>query len=377
MNPIYQAIQASAQRRLSYADYMELALYDERYGYYMGEKAKIGKGGDFFTSSHVSHVFGKLFASLFLRLVERNHVPPHICELGGGDGKFARAVLNEWKKKSPATYKQLTYTVIETSPKQRERQLQTLGDASEKVKQYKDIQEFRQHAASFSGIVFSNEFFDAFPVHVITKENGTLYELFVAVDGNKLVEEKHPLENERIVEYLRERQLSLTDGQRLEVPLALKTFLLETARFFRHCVMLTIDYGYTDEELQLPARRQGSLRGYYRHRLIANPLSYPGEMDITAHIQWDALRVFGEQAGWQCVSLLRQDRFLLAAGILQYLEEHDGANPFSEKAQQNRAVRSLIIDEGMSAAFHVMIQQKGVDVDWEHIWAQREFLPFS
>lgn len=377
MNPVYKAIQASERRRLSYADYMQLALYDERYGYYMGERAKIGKEGDFFTSSHASYVFGKLFASFFLRLVERNHVPPHICEFGGGDGKFARAVLNEWKEKSPDTYRKLTYTMIEISPKQRAKQLQTLGDVFEKVKQYKDIQEFRQRADSFSGIVFSNEFFDAFPVHVITKENGTLYELFVAVDGNELVEEKHPLENERIIEYLRERQLSLTDGQRLEVPLALKTFLLETAQFFRHCVMFTIDYGYTDEELQLPARRQGSLRGYHRHRLIANPLSHPGEMDITAHLQWDALRMYGEQAGWQCVSLLRQDRFLLAAGILQYLEEHDDENPFSKKARQNRAVRSLIMDEGMSAVFHVMIQQKGVNVHWDHIWVQREFLQFS
>jgi SAM-dependent MidA family methyltransferase len=375
VNPIYEAIKTSALRRLSYADYMQLALYDERCGYYMRKKTKIGKEGDFFTNSHVSDVFGKLFASFFLRLVERQNVPPHICELGGGDGKFARAVLNEWKAKSPNTYGQLTYTMIETSPAQRVKQLQTLGDVAEKVKQYKDIKEFQQHVSSFSGIVFSNEFFDAFPVHVITKENGTVYELFVTVDDHKLVEEKYPLENEHIIQYLRERQLSLADGQRLEVPLALKTFLLETAPFFRHCVMFTIDYGYTDEELQLPARRQGSLRGYYRHHLITNPLMYPGEMDLTAHIQWDALRMYGKQAGWQYVSMLRQDRFLLAAGILLYLEEHDDSNPFSEKSRQNRAIRSLIME--MSTNFHVMIQQKGIRIRWDDIWVQPEFLSFA
>jgi SAM-dependent MidA family methyltransferase len=320
-------------------------------------------------------VFGKLFASFFLRLVERQNVPPHICELGGGDGRFARAVLNEWKAKSPNTYRQLTYTMIETSPAHRVKQLETLGDVAEKVKQYKDIKEFQQHVSSFSGIVFSNEFFDAFPVHVITKENGTVYELFVTVDDHKLVEEKYPLENEHIIQYLHERQLSLADGQRLEVPLALKTFLLETAPFFRHCVMFTIDYGYTDEELQLPARRQGSLRGYYRHHLITNPLMYPGEMDLTAHIQWDALRMYGKQAGWQYVSMLRQDRFLLAAGILLYLEEHDDSNPFSEKSRQNRAIRSLIME--MSTNFHVMIQQKGIRIRWDDIWVQPEFLSFA
>lgn len=376
-NAVCEAIQSSPLGRISYADYMKLALYDERCGYYMREGTKIGKDGDFFTNSHVSDIFGKLFASFFLRLVEKGGVSPHICEFGGGDGQFARAVLEEWKRKSPHTYEQLSYIIVETSPDQRAKQLQTLGDAAKKVTQYKDVHALKQHLPSFSGIVFSNEFFDAFPVHVITKENGMIYECFVAQNGSELMEEKYPLDSEDILQYLQERQLALADGQRLEVPLAMKAFLLQTSSFFRNCVMVTVDYGYTDEELQLPARRQGSLRGYYRHHLIANPLMHPGEMDITSHIQWDALRMYGEQAGWEYVSLLRQDRFLLAAGILEYLVAHDDISPFSSKNRQNRALRSLIMDEGISSAFHVMIQQKGVQLCWDDIWAQREFLLFS
>ncbi|EZP76141.1 hypothetical protein H839_12729 [Parageobacillus genomosp. 1] len=374
---VYEAIQSSPLRRISYADYMRLALYNEQFGYYMSERTKIGKDGDFFTNSYVSDVFGKLFASFFLRLVEKGGVLPHICEFGGGDGKFARAVLEEWKRKSPHTYKQLSYIIVETSPYQRAQQMQTLGDAAEKVIQYKDIKELKQHIPSFTGIVFSNEFFDAFPVHVITKENGKIYECFVTANDGKLIEEKYPLDNEDIFQYLHERQLYLADGQRLEVPLEMKQFLLQTASFFQNCVMITIDYGYTDEELRWPARQQGSLRGYYRHHLITDPLMYPGEMDITAHVQWDALRMYGEQAGWEDVALVRQDRFLLAAGILEYLVAHDDVNPFSSKNRQNRALRSLIMGEGMSSAFHVMIQQKGMQLCWDDIWAQREFLLFS
>lgn len=371
---IFEAIASSPQQRISYADYMNLALYDETHGYYMKERTKIGRSGDFFTSIYVSDVFGKLFASLFIRLVKTGQIPPHICELGGGDGKFARAILEEWKDRSFHTYDTLTYTIIETSPYQRAKQRETLGDFSGKVVQYKSVDEFRQQQKQFSGIVFSNEFFDALPVHVVTREQGMLHELFVAVRHGRLTEEKWPLENEDILAYLRERNILLEDGQRLEIPLAMKAFILESASRFEQGVMFTVDYGYTDEEWQLPSRRQGSLRGYYQHRLIPNPLAYPGEMDITAHIQWDALRLYGEKAGWEWVNTIRQDRFLLAAGILDYLVAHHDSDPFSEQSRRNRAIRSLITDEGMSASFQVMIQQKNVQIDWENIWIEPDFL---
>ncbi|MBA2873465.1 class I SAM-dependent methyltransferase [Thermaerobacillus caldiproteolyticus] len=371
---IYTAIRSMPQQRMSYADYMRFTLYDEKYGYYMRNRIKIGRFGDFITSSHLSNVFGKLFASLFIRLVETEEIRPCICELGGGDGKFARAVLEEWKETSLDTYETLTYVIIETSPYQRKKQMETLGGFSEKVVQYKDISEFQQYVSRFSGIVFSNEFFDAFPVHVITKENGKLYELFVALHHGQLIEEKQPLQNEDILCYLRERNISLVDGQRFEVPLAMKSFIMETASLFESCVMFTVDYGYSDEEWQLPARRHGSLRGYYQHQLVPNPLAYPGEMDITAHVQWNALRMYGERAGWEWVTTMRQDRFLLAAGILHYLVNHHDVNPFSERSRQNRAIRSLITDEGMSVAFQVMVQQKGIKINWENIWIEPNFL---
>ncbi|MCZ0754633.1 class I SAM-dependent methyltransferase [Anoxybacillus sp. J5B_2022] len=373
-NYIVEAIMSSPQQRISYADYMNLALYDEKNGYYMKDRAKIGRSGDFFTSIYVSDVFGKLFASLFIKLVETGKIPPRICELGGGDGKFARAVLTEWRDRSFSTYEQLTYIIIDTSPYQRARQQEALADFQQTVVQYADMEMFYQKQQQFSGIVFSNEFFDALPVHVITSEQGQLYESFVTVKNGRLQEEKQPLENEAIVSYLRERNLSLMDGQRIEVPLAMKAFLLEYASLFNKCVMFTVDYGYTDEEWKQAPRREGSLRGYYQHRLIANPLAYPSEMDITSHVPWDALRLYGEKAGWEWVHTIRQDRFLLAAGILDYLVAHHDPNPFSEQSRRNRAIRSLITDEGISSSFHVMIQQKGIKLEWDTLWKEPRFL---
>ena len=364
---IYKAIEQSKHNRISFAQYMELALYHPQHGYYMQKKDKIGRHGDFITSSNVSDVFGKLFANIFIRIIETGMLQPAVCEIGAGNGNFARAVLKEWEKRSPKTFEQLTYITIESSPFHRKTQWETLENLKEKVVQFETVGQLYEHFSPFSGIVFSNELFDAFPVHVVEKANGKLFEIFVTIKDGEFAEIAMPLANEEIIDYLKERQIVLRNGQRFEIPLQMKRFILETEEKFKDTVMFTIDYGYTDQEWQLPARRGGSLRGYLRHQLITNPLAYPGEMDLTTHIQWDAVRLFGRQAGWEEVMLIRQDHFLLNAGILSYLKEHYDPNPFSSQSRQNRAIRSLIMDGGMSSAFHVLIQQKNVKLDWNTI----------
>jgi SAM-dependent MidA family methyltransferase len=373
-NFIHEAIERSEEGKISYSEYMHLALYHPKFGYYMREKEKIGRFGDFITSSNISDVFGKLFAKIFLQLVETEKIPPLICEIGGGNGRFARAVLQEWQKRSPDTYDRLTYMMIETSPYHRTKQKETLHHFSESIIWYERLEQFYQDFPRFGGIVFSNELFDAFPVHVIQKKENGLYEIFITSNDGQLVETMEPLENEEIIAYLEERNISLVNGQRFEIPLMMKQFIFEMDSFFHKGVIFTVDYGYTDEEWQLPARREGSLRGYYQHQLITNPLVFPGEMDLTTHIQWDALRMYGEKAGWQFVKLIRQDQFLLQAGILEYLMEHYDPNPFSDQSRQNRAIRTLLMDGGISTAFQVMIQQKNVSIQWDNIFKDAPFV---
>jgi SAM-dependent MidA family methyltransferase len=357
---IRKKIEGSLHKRISYAEYMQLALYDEQYGYYMKNEEKIGRAGDFITTSNVSNVVAQLFTKIFVQLIEAKKIPPFICEMGGGTGRFARAVLEEWQRLSPATFASGTYFLIEVSPYHRQKQQEMLQMFAENVQLLERID---QLPPRFSGIVFSNEFFDAFPVHVIEKENEQLYELFVTVGQNGLTEQKIPLENEEIIGYLRERNISLNNGQRFEVPLAMKQFIFDLDQRLEKAFIFTVDYGYTDEEWKEPARQRGSLRGYYKHRLMDDPLCCPGEMDLTTHIQWDALRYYGERVGWTFVDLWRQDQFLLKAGILHYFIEHRDPNPFSEQSRHNRAIRSLILDGGIGSAFQVMLQQKNVQID--------------
>ncbi|MFJ8527888.1 class I SAM-dependent methyltransferase [Bacillus sp. NPDC094106] len=341
---------------ISYGTYMNHALYDEGYGYYMKNREKIGRKGDFFTSSNVSSVFARTFAHFFIHLVQNGEVAPNICEIGGGTGRFAYDVLREWKQLSPETFTDLRYSIIELSPFHRKLQNNQLGSFLN-ISQHESYKELGD---SFTGIVFSNELFDAFPVEVIEKRNDILYEVRVTYTAEgKLTEVLRPLE-ERLRGYLRRHHIQLFEGQRFEVPIAMENYVQEVARWLKEGLFITADYGYTKAEWMHPAHREGSLRGYYNHRLIRNPLEHSGEMDITAHVHWDELKETGEMQGLDTVWHTKQNEFLLAAGILKQLASHQNPDPFSEKQKINRAIRSMILNGGMGDVFDVVIQKKGM-----------------
>lgn len=359
-----QAMEKEVDQSISYSTYISLALYDENNGYYMKEREKIGRQGDFFTSSNVSSVYAKTFAHFFIQLVKAGVVSPHICEIGGGTGRFAYDMLQEWQTISPDTFENMQYSIIEMSPFHRELQKQQLISFSN-VSQYASYEEL---GASFTGIVFSNELFDAFPVEVIEKRENMLYEVRVKYNSEgRLVEVLRPLDCESVIKYLQRHQISLYEGQRFEVPLQMNDYVKQLTSWLQEGLLITIDYGYTNEEWAHPAHREGSMRSYYRHQMIPDPLQFPGEMDITTHIHWDALKAVGEEKGLQTVWHTKQRDFLLAAGILEQLVNHEDCNPFSDKQKQNRAIRSMILQGGMGDAFDVVIQQKGISsLNLEH-----------
>lgn len=352
-----RAMEKEEDHSISYGTYMSLALYDVNNGYYMKEREKIGRQGDFFTSSNVSSVYAKTFAHFFIRLVKEGVVPPHICEIGGGTGKFAYDVLQEWQTISPDTFRDLQYSLIEVSPFHRRLQKQQLISFAN-VSQYAYYDELN---ADFTGIVYSNELFDAFPVEVIEKREGMLYEVRIKYNSEgRLIEILRPLDNKQIISYLQRHQIQLNEGQRFEVPLQMNAYVKQLTRWLQEGLLITIDYGYTNEEWMHPAHREGSLRSYYGHQMIRNPLQCPGEMDITTHIHWDALNMACEEQGLQTVWHTEQREFLLAAGILEQLVNHEDRNPFSDSQKKNRAIRSMILQGGMSDAFDVVVQQKGL-----------------
>ncbi|SEM28173.1 SAM-dependent methyltransferase, MidA family [Mesobacillus persicus] len=349
---IQDIIMKSPNKMITYAEYIKNALYHPKHGYYMNDEVKIGRSGDFITTSNVSNVFGKIMAKWYSTHHLKYDLPAAVCEIGGGNGRFAKAFLEGWNQYSTIP---LTYILIETSPFHRKLQVEELQSIGNII-QYSELSELRD----FSGLVFSNELFDALPVHMIEKKGAELFEVMVTFRDGELSEELVPLVDEKILDFIEDQEIKFYEGQRIEIPLAMKEVLREINHMLTSGVVITVDYGYTNEEWREPERRKGSLRGYYRQRMYDNVLQYPGLMDITSHVHFDALVSEGELQGLKFLSKQRQDEYLLSIGILDELAENFDPNPFSEKSKQNRAIRSLVLPGGMSSAFHVIIQQKGL-----------------
>ena len=356
-------INHSPKGLITYADYISAALYHPELGYYMKEKPKIGRQGDFFTTSNISDVYGRLMAKWFSYICEKTKLPPVFCEIGAGAGRFAYAFLHEWDQSIGTSLK---YIIVESSPYHRKLQRELL------LPHFPLVQvESLEKIPPFSGMVFSNELFDALPVHVIEKINGEFVEVMVSItDDGQLFEQREPLTNEAILSFLAESKLVIKEKQRIEIPVAMEKMVKDISQVLTEGIVMTADYGYTDEAWTNPQHKKGSLRGYYQHTMIDDVLQHPGEMDITTHIHFDSLMQKGTRHQLALLTKLRQDEFLLKVGILKELEDHYDPNPFSEVSRRNRAIRSLIMPSGISTYFHVIIQQKGLhlseeDVFWE------------
>jgi SAM-dependent MidA family methyltransferase len=350
---IIEKIKQSEEKLISYAEYIELVLYHPTLGYYMKDVQKIGKNGDFITTSNISTIFGRILAKWFYKQVIENKLSPAVCEIGAGNGRFASAFLNTWRE---ITDTPITYYIVETSPYHRQLQTDYLPVGKE-VTHISQLSEL----AFFNGLIFSNELFDALPVNVVEMRQGALHEIMIGWNGKELFEQLVPLENSKVKAYVEEQELHLEENQRIEIPIKMAEMLKNIADTLAKGLVVTFDYGYTKREWQDPARRSGSLRGYYKHQMMTNVLMHPGDMDITHHIHFDALISIGEEFGLQFLVKKRQDEFLLMAGILEELEENYDPNPFSEKSKQNRAIRSLVLP-GMSSLFHVIIQKKDMNL---------------
>ena len=349
---IKKLIESSPDYMISYADFIQAALYHPAKGYYTRNQQKIGPGGDFITTSNVSSVFGETVAKWYAEQSDILGLPPAVCEFGGGSGKFAKAFLDAWKRISSEP---VTYRLIESSSYHRSLQKEVLSGYEGVI-----IQESPDSMESFKGLLFSNELFDALPVHVIKKNESELFEVMVTYAGNMFMECEVPLSNPDIWLYLRKFGLELEEGQRIEIPLAMEGMIEKMAGLLSKGLMMTVDYGYTNEEWRLPSRRDGSLRGYASHRMLKNVLQAPGCIDITSHVHFDALIAAGEEYGLRLLDKVRQDEFFLASGLIGELDGAASADPFSPAARKVRAVKSLILPGGISSFFHVIVQGKGV-----------------
>ncbi|MBD2132651.1 class I SAM-dependent methyltransferase [Sphaerospermopsis sp. FACHB-1094] len=398
-NPaLYQTIAShiltSPQKRITFAEYMDMVLYHPDQGYYSSNAVNIGfQGGDFFTSSSLCDDFGELLAVQFYQMWENLDRPKSfdLVEMGAGIGVLASQILNYLKINYSDFFDVIEYIIIEKSPSLRQEQQQKLQEFSVR---WLNLEEITPN--SIIGCFFSNELIDAFPVHQFTIAEGKLQEIYVTTsqdltpqppslqekgDNNnfphlvgeglgkksniEFIEVVGEASTPQLAEYLQLVGIDISqnayeEGYRSEINLAALDWLSIVADCLQRGYVLTIDYGYPASRYYHPRRSQGTLQCYYQHRHHNNPYINIGKQDITAHVDFTALEKWGKRCGLNQVGWTQQGLFLMALGLgeriaaLSYQQQS-----ISQLLKRREALHQLISPEGLGN-FGVLVQSKGL-----------------
>ncbi len=378
---------------------MELALYCPNCGYYEREEDMIGRAGDYYTSVSVGSLFGELLAFQFAEWLEElqgassgcsglNPVAKigegeqtRIVEAGAHDGALARDILVWLRQRRPSLCQHLEYWIVEPSKRRQDRQRQTLREFAHQVHWVTELGGLGAGAASEScpvraagwrGVLFCNELLDAMPVHRLgwDKQARAWFEWGVTLQGDRLVwtritgrgtgesdsrswaplavpHSQMPVES-GILEVL-------PDGFTTEVSLAAEDWWRTAAQALGGGKLLAVDYGLTVEELLVPGRMNGTLRAYHRHRSTRDVLAYPGEQDITAHVNFTAIRATGEAVGLRTEAFVTQEQFLTAIAARTWAAEGSFGKWTPERTRQ---LQTLIHPEHLGRSFRVLVQER-------------------
>ncbi|MBD2301258.1 class I SAM-dependent methyltransferase [Nostoc sp. FACHB-190] len=372
---ISDRIANNPQKRITFAEYMDMVLYHPEHGYYASKAVNIGfKGGDFFTSVSLGADFGELLAEQFLQMWEilGQPRPYSLVEMGAGQGLLALHIFNYYQRHYPDFLPALDYVIVEKSPELQQEQQQRLQNYPVRWCNLVDIP-----SNSITGCFFSNELVDAFSVHQFILQTGELREIYVTLPSDVEQNENYLLlEGEfqeiigetstpQLTKYFELIGIDLTakvypDGYRSEINLAALDWLSIVADRLQRGYVVTVDYGYPAHRYYNPRRSQGTLQCYYQHRYHNNPYINLGQQDITAHVDFTALELWGEQCGLTKIGFTQQGLFLMALGLgdsIASLSHQDIA--IAQLLQRRESLHKLIDPTGLGG-FGVLIQSKGL-----------------
>ncbi|MBI4000959.1 MAG: SAM-dependent methyltransferase [Nitrospira defluvii] len=342
---------------ISFARFMDLALYHPRFGYYVRPvddptKERIGWSGDFYTSSDVHPILGQALARQAQQIdALLGHPDPFtVVEMGPGKGLLARDFLTTCQNAPANLGNRLRYILIERSASMRMLQQDYLAPWLGQTGQVAWIDRLEDLPTnSVTGLFFSNELVDAFPVHRIAVIDGKPQEMYVDSREDRFIEVYRPLFDE-LATYLRDGAITLPDGYRTEINLAAICWMKQVAQVMRRGVVMTIDYGHTSEDLYGPDRKNGTFLCYYHQTTTEDAFDRVGEQDMTAHVDFTALARVGQPAGLDVAGFTNQMSFLIGLGAEQLLESLQPESP------EFFAAIHLLRPDGMGRTFKVLIQ---------------------
>jgi SAM-dependent MidA family methyltransferase len=406
---------------IPFSRYMQLCLYDPELGYYSRNVEQFGRAGDFYTSSDVHAVFGRLLARQFEEMWRLVGAPGQIeiLELGPGRGLFAQDVLDWAEKKFPEFFAALHYSLAERSPVLQRRLQATLKpyfesgkvtlshaqctsntqDTTFETLPMESAAKRRKSAAQGASpgfevegspapegrknncsqeilaaprgadfdrawnhnvplIIFANEFVDALPVEVLSTHG----ELRIGVREGHLIEVWAPQSGDEL-DFIDRYGVHPEAEERIEAPIIAQDYVAQFAAMVESGFFVAIDYGYTRQE-QLAGRHRGTVTAYRNHSVSASPYDAPGEQDLTAHVNFTALAEALRQNGMQVQPLVTQSQFLLGIGEAnQFADAFEGCRLPQERVKVSLQLKHLVTPAGLGESFHVLVASNGVPAE--------------
>ena len=340
---------------VTFAWFMEQALYHPEHGYYSSGRAKIGRGGDYFTNVSVGPLFGRLLAAQFAEMWEALERPGAftVVEQGAHRGEFARDVLAAAQERTPEFFEALQYRIVEPFALLESRQREALAGFSTKVSWRRSLAE----QEPFAGVHFSNELLDAMPVHIVRWTGSEWVERYVTACGESFAFAGGPLSSTALAERVRQIPQPLPAGYETEVNLAAPDSVASLAAKLTRGFIIAVDYGFVRDVFYAPHRTSGTLQCYANHRVVASPLTLPGCSDITAHVDWTSVAERAESCGLTIAGFADQHHFITGLLTGAVGSEFEG----NADAQTRRALQTLMHPTFLGMSFQFLVLSKNVN----------------
>ena len=340
---------------VTFAWFMEQALYHPVHGYYSSGRCVIGRSGDYFTNVSVGPFFGRLMAAQFSEMWETLGRPAQftIVEQGAHGGEFAGDVFAAARAHHPEFFAAAGYRIVEPFPFLRKRQLAALAAFGVKVTWHDSLADL----PAFCGIHFSNELIDALPVHLVRWSGTEWMERHVDAQGTGFVWVDLPSPDDSAIakrlDSVATSQLPV--GYETEVNLAATEWIAGVATKLHDGFVVAVDYGWPCDEFYHASRATGTLRCYSQHRVVPSPLEQIGEVDITAHVEWTSLAEAAEQSGLTVLGFTDQHHFITAllAGPLR------DESAVATSAATARQLQTLLHPHHLGMKFQYLLAAKG------------------
>ncbi|WP_006787283.1 class I SAM-dependent methyltransferase [Thiorhodospira sibirica] len=347
---------------LPFRRYMELALYAPMLGYYVAHSRKFGRSGDFVTAPEVSPLFARCLARSCEDVLTQLG-GGMILELGAGSGALATHLLQELAVLDALPER---YLILEISPDLRQRQAQRLASLDEHLRQRVCFITELPAEGTFSGLILANEVLDAMPVERFCVwpdiPSPRVKQLGVVMHNGAFDWQARPApaSMRHHIEYLyQESGHCWPAAYCSEYNPMLAPWIKALADSLHQGLVLLIDYGYPRREYYAPQRTQGTLLGYYRHRVVQDLLLWPGLMDLTAHVDFTTVAEAALDNALALIGYTTQAWFLLDAGLEQVLAASPTDSMAAQLAQANE-VKRLTLPGEMGERFQVMGLGRGL-----------------